>query len=165
MAATLLSACTVLPPSGPSILVLPGSGKTFEQFRSEDDYCRQYALSQIGGAAPGQVSADSGIASAVTGTAIGAAAGAAFGGGEGAAIGAGGGLLAGSMMGLDASRMSAYETQKRYDMSYIQCMYANGNRVPISGQIVDRDLGGRTDSNEPYKMPLPPPSGLPPTAR
>lgn len=160
IAMTLLSACTVMPPSSPSVLVLPGTGKSFEQFRLEDSNCRQYAFAQVGGVTPGQISADSGIASAVTGTAIGAAAGAALGGGECAAIGAGSGLLAGSLAGADAARISGYEAQERYDMSYIQCMYAYGNRVPISGNLIDEK--GQSGVRAPYSFPLPPRTVYPP---
>ena len=33
---------------GPGLLVLPGSGKTFDVFRADDAECRQYAGSQLG---------------------------------------------------------------------------------------------------------------------
>lgn len=145
-----LSACTSIP-TGPSVLVLPGGGKPFDQFRSEDYRCRYYAFTQIGGATPSQVSAVSGIGSAVTGTALGAAAGAAMGGGKGAAIGAGSGLVMGSMAGGEAAQASGYEAQSRYDMSYIQCMYSLGNRVPISGNLIDEN--SLDDYSQPYATP------------
>jgi Glycine-zipper domain len=151
----LLIACTSMP-TGPSVLVLPGAGKTFDQFRSEDYRCQQYAFTQIGGATPSQVSATSGIGSAVTGTAIGAAAGAAMGGGKGAAIGAGSGLVMGSLAGSEAAQASGYEAQSRYDMSYIQCMYSLGNRVPISGNLIDEKAFD--DSSQPFNVPAPPPA-------
>ena len=47
-ATLLLAACATVPPSGPSVMVLPGSGKTFDQFRSDDFTCRQFADGQIG---------------------------------------------------------------------------------------------------------------------
>jgi outer membrane lipoprotein SlyB len=124
-------------PTGPSVLVLPGVNKTFEQFRADDMQCRQYASTQTGGVTPAQTATRSGVGTAVAGTAVGAAAGAALGGGEGAAIGAGTGLLAGSVAGSGTARATGYEAQQRYDMSYIQCMYAYGNRVPVSGNFVD----------------------------
>ena len=43
-----LAACTTLP-TGPSVLVLPGSTKTFEQFRIDDAECRQFAHLSVGG--------------------------------------------------------------------------------------------------------------------
>jgi hypothetical protein len=46
----LLGACATVP-AGPSVMVLPGSGKPFEVFQADDDSCRQWAFSQ-GGAGP-----------------------------------------------------------------------------------------------------------------
>ncbi len=151
-----LSACTTLP-TGPSVLVLPGAGKTFDQFRAEDYNCRHYAFTQMGGVTPAQVSASSGVGSAVAGTAIGAIAGTAIGGGKGAAIGAGSGLIAGSIAGGEAAQTSGYEAQSRYDMGYIQCMYSMGNRVPISGNLIDEnelDEDGQSSANTPPPQPL-----------
>ena len=45
----LLSACSTMP-SGPSVLVLPGTGKDFDQFHNDDQMCRQFAHNQIAGA-------------------------------------------------------------------------------------------------------------------
>lgn len=166
--ALLLSACISVP-SGPSVMTLPGSGKSFDQFSSDEYQCRQFAYSQLGGVTPRQSSLTSGAESAVIGTGLGAAAGALLlGGGEGAAIGAGAGLLMGSLSGSDTSRASGYEGQRRYDISYIQCMYAKGHRVPVSGQITsgaNNDNGRNTQRsvNPPTGFtPPPPPPGNPP---
>jgi hypothetical protein len=43
-----LGACAVMP-SGPTVMALPGSNKTFDQFRGDDYNCRQFAFQQIGG--------------------------------------------------------------------------------------------------------------------
>ena len=59
----LLSACASIP-SGPSVMVLPGSGKTFDQFRGDDSYCKQYAGEQVGGATPNQAAISSGAGTA-----------------------------------------------------------------------------------------------------
>ncbi len=144
-------------PSGPSMLTLPGSGKTFDQFRADDLDCRQYANLQVGGSTPNQAAADSGVKSALVGTAIGAAAGAAFNGGNGAAVGAGAGLLVGALAGTAAADNSSYALQQRYDFAYIQCMYAKGNKVPVSGRTV-------TQSPQPASAPsyYPPPPPPPP---
>ena len=72
-ALALLGACASIP-SAPSILALPGSNRTFESFRADDQDCRLYASRQI--TVP---VADPGVQSAVAGTAIGAAAGAVIG--------------------------------------------------------------------------------------
>ncbi|MGZ5055630.1 MAG: hypothetical protein ACXWAT_11920, partial [Methylobacter sp.] len=42
----LLSACSTMP-SGPRVMALPGTGKSFEQFRSDDLTCRQLAHEQL----------------------------------------------------------------------------------------------------------------------
>lgn len=38
----VLGSCSTLP-SGPSVLVLPGTGKDFARFQEDDRLCRQYA--------------------------------------------------------------------------------------------------------------------------
>jgi hypothetical protein len=155
---TLMSGCAQMP-TGPSVMVLPGSHMSFEQFRQDDFVCRQYASGQVGGATATQAAADSQIGSAVVGSAIGAAAGAAIGGGEGAAIGAGTGLAAGSIVGVSEGRRAAYATQDDYDNAYIQCMYAKGHRVPVSG---DFSYENRPPINRSTTPIPPPPPGSPP---
>src|SRR5437773_2663371 len=87
----LLGAC-VTGPAGPSVMVLPGTGKPFDEFQADDAACRQWAYQQTGGS-PGEAATNSAVTSAVVGTLIGAAAGAAIGAaagnpGLGAAAGA-----------------------------------------------------------------------------
>src|SRR5579871_1528085 len=43
-----LAGCASVP-EGPGVLVLPGPGKTFDQFRLDDIDCRQFAGGQLGG--------------------------------------------------------------------------------------------------------------------
>ena len=43
---SLLTACASTP-SGPSLMALPGSDKSFDQFRNDDYQCRQVALEQV----------------------------------------------------------------------------------------------------------------------
>ena len=65
-------------PTAPSVMVLAGEGKSWEQFRTDDGACRQAA-------------------------------------------------------GNETSRMSgndAVSLQQRYDMAYMQCMYAKGHQIP-----------------------------------
>ena len=85
-AVALLAGCATPPPSGPSVMVLPGSTKSFDQFRFDDNECRQFASSQIGGTTAAQAQTDSAVKSAVVGTAIGAAAGGLMGGNSGAGV-------------------------------------------------------------------------------
>ena len=153
----LLSACATVPPSGPSVMVLPGGGKSFDQFRADDYECRQFASSQIGGGTAEQASTDSGLKSAAVGTAVGAVAGGLVGGRQGAAVGAGTGLIVGSAAGAGAAGASAHTLQQRYDIGYQQCMYAKGHRVPVAGRF---DQSRRPSAS--YSTPPPPPPGTPP---
>src|SRR5687768_6534155 len=90
---TSLTACVSMP-TGPSMMALPGTGRSFDEFRYDDYLCRQFASDQVGGNTPSRASVSSGVGSAAVGAGVGAAAGAALGGGRGAAIGAGTGALA-----------------------------------------------------------------------
>ncbi|HEM7877091.1 MAG: YMGG-like glycine zipper-containing protein [Burkholderia contaminans] len=160
--AGLLGACAYMP-TGPSVMALPGTGKSFDQFRADDANCRQYAFEQSGGVSAGQASTASAVGSAAVGTALGAAAGAAFNGGTGAAVGAGAGLLAGSVVGAGAAQGSAYDIQRRYDYGYLQCMYATGNRVPVPGGMSGGGgYGGGGYGGAPRAAPPMPPAGVQP---
>lgn len=150
----LLGACATLPPSGPSVMVLPGSGKNFDQFRADDYECRNFASTQIGGATAEQAQVDSAVKSAAIGTAVGAAAGAIIGGQRGAAAGAGTGLIVGSAAGAGAAQSSAGTLQRRYDVGYLQCMYAKGHQIPTTGRF--------DGQRRAYTSPPPPPPGTPP---
>lgn len=161
LALLMVGACTTMP-TGPSVMVMPGTGKSFDQFRADDAVCRQFALEQVGGAAPNQVAVDSGVRSAAVGAAVGAAAGAAVGGHEGAGAGAGIGLLVGALAGTGAGESSAYGTQRRYDNAYIQCMYAKGDRVPVSGQFLPGSIQRSSPPPPPPGSAPPPPPGVPP---
>ncbi|MGB7543235.1 MAG: hypothetical protein WBM28_14625 [Burkholderiales bacterium] len=135
-------------------MALPGSGKSFDQFRSDDLECRDYASMQVGGSNPNQAEAESIAKSAALGTVIGAAAGAAIGGRGGAGTGAGAGLAMGGLAGTGAGDVSAHGLQRRYDYAYIQCMYAKGDKVPISGRLESRPAAAPA-----YAPPPPPPPG------
>ena len=128
-----LGGCATVP-TGPSVMVLPPAGKPFEQFRAEDAMCRQWASQSIG-ASPQQTMNQNTLAGAAVGTAIGAALGAAIGAtsassGAGAAIGAASGLLLGTAAGSSSGQYYGADAQRRYDIAYQQCMYANGNIIP-----------------------------------
>ncbi|MFZ1546878.1 MAG: YMGG-like glycine zipper-containing protein [Candidatus Nitrotoga sp.] len=133
----VLSACSSFP-TGPGMLVLPGTGKSFDQFRIDEADCRQYASSQIGGKTANDAATESGMKSAVVGTAIGAAAGTLIGGHNSAGIGAGTGLLIGSVAGADTGDGSGRYLQQRYDFAFQQCMYAKGHLVPVLGRLDSR---------------------------
>jgi Glycine-zipper domain len=128
-----VSGCATVP-TGPNARVMPGPGKSFEQFQADDAACRQWAEQQTGQSHQDLVNQNTGIG-AVVGTAAGAALGAAVGAasghaGTGAAIGAGSGLLVGTAAGANAGQAHGMQAQRRYDIAYQQCMSAKGNQVP-----------------------------------
>lgn len=147
----LLVGCVSMP-TGPSALVLPGAGKTFDQFRADDFNCRGYAQAQVGSSAE-QAAASSTARSAALGTLVGAALGAAVDGGRGAGSGAGVGLAMGTMAGADAGNYAGNNLQRRYDYAYQQCMYAQGHKVPVAGRMMSESQQGGS---------YPPPNTPPP---
>ncbi len=159
VAALFLGACTVMP-TGPSMLVLPGTGRSIDIFRYDDNECRQFAYVQIGGETAQQLANEAVVGNAVVGTAIGALAGAAIGGRQGAAVGAGSGLVMGSAYGSGSAWNSGYAVQRQYDNAYIQCMYAKGHRVPVPANMIQPRPTYNYDAGSP--PPQPPPPGRPP---
>ena len=149
-------------PSGPNVMVLPGKGVSFEQFRADDLLCRQYAASQTG-TNSNDAAINSGVKSAAVGTALGAAGGALIDGGHGAAVGAGVGLVFGGLTGAGSGTTSSYQAQLRYDNAYQQCMYSRGNSIPVTTNY----SSGNTQ-NAPQRQPdygPPPTTQTPPPAR
>ena len=185
LAAALLVAGCATVPSGPNVMVLPGPQKSMAQFQDDQMVCQQYASNAIGGQSAGDAAANSAVASAALGTALGAAAGAIIGSatgnaGAGAAWGAGTGLLWGSAAGSNAAGYTYVEAQRRYDIAYVQCMYARGNQVP--GQRAYRspppaaqapaypppntpppNLSSQGSGPPPQSQSYPPPNTPPPT--
>jgi len=162
-----LTACATTP-TGPSVMVLPGSGKSFDQFRFDDNECRQFALASSGGKEADAASSDSALKSAGAGAAIGALAGAAITrSGHGAVAGAGLGGAGGAIAGAGAGSQSARTVQGRYDIGYQQCMYSKGHQIPMAAtRGYDRRPGASTPPPPPppasSSAPPPPPPGSPP---
>jgi hypothetical protein len=139
-------------------MVLPGTGKAFEQFQADDAMCRQWAMQQAG--LTQRAFNDNTISGAAIGTVLGAAAGAALGAiagnpAIGAAAGAGVGLLGGTAVGAGYGEAAAGSVQVRYDHAYIQCMYSKGNQVPVRGTA---QAGFRPSLPPPPPPPPPPPA-------
>jgi len=153
-----LGACATVP-TGPSVMVLPGNGKSFDQFRIDDAVCRQWALQQTGTTTE-QTATSSTVTGAAIGTLLGAAAGAAIGAaagspGTGAAVGAGAGLLGGTAVGASRAEASSGSVQRRYDATYMQCMYSKGNQIPMA-------RGSQPSYQAPPAAAAPPPPPPPP---
>lgn len=131
----VLGGCATVP-TGPSVMVLPSAGKSFETFNVEYATCRRWAEQRIG-AASAQVAEQNTVIGAVAGTAIGTGLGALLGSasghaGAGALIGAASGLVIGSASGASSGETYGWEAQRRYDNAYLQCMYSYGNQLPGS---------------------------------
>ncbi len=168
LSGVLLAGCAASMPTGPSVLVLPGSGKDFDQFRTDDAVCHRWALQQCG-AATAQTPTDTVATGAAVGTVLGAATGAAVGAAAGdaatgAAVGSGIGLLGGTAAGADRATGEQWSMQRRYDIAYMQCMYARGNQIPVSG-VSQRPPPPPSSPEAPPSRPSgvpPPPPGSPP---
>lgn len=128
-----LGACATVPPAGPTVMALPGPGKSFQQFQQEDYQCRVYAQQATAYVNP-QTGTNQALGGAAVGTLLGAAAGAAIGAvagnaGAGAAIGAGTGLVGGTAVGASNAAATQASLQQQYNVAYTQCMYSHGNSV------------------------------------
>ncbi|HEX5064638.1 MAG TPA: glycine zipper family protein [Myxococcota bacterium] len=162
--AALAGGCVTVPP-GPSMMVLPGSHTSFEQFQVDDSICRGFA-SGATGTTTRQAADESGVGAAAIGTAVGAAAGAAIGAAAGdpaagAAIGAGSGLLVGAASGVGRADYTAATVQQRYDNAYLQCMYAKGNQIPMSRDALPQHTQQSGPPPQPTRY-IPPPASRAP---
>ncbi|MGD2037185.1 MAG: glycine zipper family protein [Desulfobacterales bacterium] len=156
LTAAVLGGCATMP-AGPSVMVLPEPGKSFEEFQSDDAVCRQWAMQRIE-MPPNEIVNKNLASGAAIGTAMGAGLGAAIGAASGkpatgAAIGAGSGLVAGTAAASGPAHAAGAEAQRRYDNAYQQCMYAKGNQIP--GSAVTRPKRA-------HWIPPPPPPGYTP---
>jgi uncharacterized protein YcfJ len=159
LAVLALAGCATIPP-GPSVMVLPSTGKSFEEFQAEDQMCRQWAAQQTE-TTPNEAANKNVFGTAAIGTLLGAGLGAAIGAasgnpGIGAAIGAASGAVGGTAFGVGPAYASASEVQRRYDNAYQQCMYAKGNQIPAVVQTPSRGTW--------VAIPPPPPPGWVPPA-
>ena len=169
-----LTGCATLP-EGPSVTVLPSTGKPFDLFQFEDAKCREWAGQRIG-MSPQEIADQETVSGAAVGAILGAGIGALLGAasghaGSGAAIGAGTGLLLGSSAGAENARYYGREAQRRYDTAYIQCMYSYGNQLQQPSRYYRR-VRTRVVSPPPddyyYEAPSyrpPPPNQPPPPER
>ncbi len=162
--------CATAPP-GPSVMALPGTGKSFDEFQQDDAQCRDWANTQTG-ATPASAGTTATVTGAAVGTAVGAAAGAAIGAAAGnpaagAAIGAGTGLLTGTAVGAGHGAYAGQNVQHRYDYAYMQCMYAKGNKIPlprgsVRSYAAQPSYRSAPPPTRPFSQVPPPPAGTPP---
>src|SRR3989449_6433819 len=129
----LMTACATVP-AGPSVMVLPGNGKNFEQFQADDAVCRQWAAQQTGTTTK-QAATESAVSGAAIGTVLGAAAGAAVGAAAkspatGAAVGAGAGMLGGAAIGGGEAAARRPPGPHRSAKAHTHGMSPHGNPIP-----------------------------------
>lgn len=107
--AAVLGGCASTP-TGPSVMVLPGTNKTMDQFQADSGRCRQMAASELPRESGGSV-----------------------------------------------------PPQQRYDMTYMQCMYAAGHQIPgSSGPGYSTPGAAAPATRSGIGQPPPPPAGTPP---
>lgn len=118
-------------PVGPSLTVMPAPGITFTVFQTDDQECRTFAQNSLNTTADA-LAAKNTAKTAAIGTVLGAVAGAMADGGSAKNVGTGAaiGLLGGAAMGATGGNEAGKEVQRRYDISYQQCMYSKGHQVP-----------------------------------
>jgi hypothetical protein len=120
-------------PLGPTVQVMPGPGKSFEAFQSDQSDCKGYAAGQVRGQA--EASNQRAVGAALLTTLLGAGLGAASGSawdaaGQGAGVGTAAGAATGAAIGANMSANDQVSIQVQYDNAYSQCMFAKGELVP-----------------------------------
>jgi hypothetical protein len=136
LSALLLVTACASTPSGPTVAVMPPSGKPLGMFQDDDTVCRHYAAGQVDGDAAHANWMQTAVGAG--GMILGAGLGAAIGGGHGAAIGAGAGALGGAAVGAVPAGKAQASLQERYDVAFSQCMVTRGNHVPSLQQALGR---------------------------
>lgn len=115
----VVTACTIPPPSGPTVIAIPPPGKNLAVFQQEDVQCRNYAAATIGALPPGQATSPAAASPASNATAA----------EPGATIGGAAGYARNIAAGATYAASSAYDVQTRYDIGYTQCIYSSGNAI------------------------------------
>jgi hypothetical protein len=142
MVAVLLGGCATTP-LGPTAMVMPEQGKPFEVFAQDQAVCKQFAAAEVdGGAATSNLKQ---LGTAVISTALGAGLGAATWRQHGAEFGSAVGAIGGTAAAAHGSAADQNGLQGRYNLAYVQCMYAHGNQIAgaaASGQRVARAMRG-----------------------
>ena len=128
LAPVLLVAACATAPTGPTVQVMPGKGKSTEVFTADNAICKQFASDQVEGAS-GHANTVQLLTSAVPAV-LGAGIGAAFGGGKGAAIGGALGAAGGVGYGGYASGNAQASLQDRYNVAFTECMQTRHNWAP-----------------------------------
>lgn len=122
----LLAGCATAP-AGPHVSVMPAKGKTLEQFKVDDQICKDYAQAQIGDDLE-KSSAINTLMDMAIGGATGALGGQAIGHNtKGTVAGAGIGMALGLAAGAYQANKASEDAQIRYDNAYQECMHIKGH--------------------------------------
>jgi hypothetical protein len=119
-----LAAC-VPAKMGPTVQVMPGAGKSLDQFQADQAVCEAYANDQVAGAR--KQANQQAVGTALIGSALGAGLGAAAGN---AGAGAAAGAAAGTGIAAANAQDATLTIQQQYDNAFSQCMYSKGEQVP-----------------------------------
>lgn len=125
VALLMVAGCDTMP-QGPTVTALPGTNETFDEFRTHDVGCRQFADIQVANAISASAVRPIGLTTIPTGPAVCAAANAA-GEDHGAAAARSGSLID----GIDSAQFAGIGLQRHYNCAYVQCMYTKGDKVPF----------------------------------
>ncbi len=115
----LITACTIPPPSGPTVMAIPPPGKNLGVFQQDDGQCRTYAAATIGALPPGQAPPTMSTPPPSDAKA----------GDLGAAGGSEPGYAGNVAAAATYAASGAYDVQTRYDIAYTQCIYSSGNAI------------------------------------
>jgi hypothetical protein len=113
---------------------MPGPGKSFSAFQSDQLSCRTYAAGQVQGQADAanQAAVGGAVLGTVVSAGLGAAVGSAFGNAAGgAAVGAATGAGLGTAYGANGTVGAQISIQQQYDNAYVSCMASRGD--PLGG--------------------------------
>jgi hypothetical protein len=118
----LLAGCATTQAIGPTVSVQPGRYQTWPQFQQAQAQCKNYALTEVGGAA--QVANQQAQSQVLLSAGMGALIGSTSRYYDNTARQAAYGLQNGTNQGLSRARQGQYTIQQRYNTAYSECMRA-----------------------------------------
>ncbi len=162
-ALVVLGGCVTVP-VGPAVRVMPGTGKSFDQFQADDGNCRQYAYASIGGPDAARQGQDNGRGKRRDRLRDWRRSGRCDRRRDGPGRTRRGdrcrhGSAVRQRRRCERRGILVLPTAAQYDTAYMQCMYARGNQVP--GRMAYRS-SMPVYSYPPQSNPVPP--GVPESA-
>lgn len=118
-------------PIGPTVQVMPGSGKSYAVFQADQSSCTLAAQQRT----RGHVDASNNRAAGVIAASALAGAATSYAYGERASVGAAEGGATGAVIAGEMGANDQYSIQRLFDMTYGQCMFARGHQVEGYGPV------------------------------